>query len=139
VILFIDDEPFYVGSYIDELRDSGYEVKIETTVDNGADCFRNNTGQIELVIIDVMMPAGKTFKRVDKSLGLRTGFLLYDWLRDLDKDIPIVILSNTDHQEVKEKFANETNWWFFRKDECFPFELVEAIKEILSRGRQQAG
>ncbi len=139
MILFVDDEPFFVGSYIDELRDSGYEVKIETTVDSATDWFRNNGSQVQLVIVDVMMPAGKTFKSLDKSLGLRTGFLLYDWLRELNKDVPIVVLSNTTHQEVKEKFAGETNWWFFRKDECFPFELVEAVREILSQGRKQAG
>ena len=78
MILFVDDEKRRMKSYIDELKLSGYEVEIKSDVDSALDFFNKNHKQIELLILDIMMPSGNTFENVDTKYGLRTGISLYE-------------------------------------------------------------
>jgi DNA-binding response OmpR family regulator len=131
MILFIDDEPAYVGSYVDELRDAGYEVVIERGVDAAIEFVAAKKSEIELIVLDIMMPPGATFKAIDTSMGLRTGVHLYDWLRHNGSTHPVIILTNVEKPEVEQKFVDEKSCMVLHKGQCLPFELVDHVKAML--------
>lgn len=131
MILFIDDEPEYVQSYVEELRDAGHEVIIEKTVDSALNFVSDNKDRLELIVLDIMMPAGTAFRDIDTYGTLRTGLSVYDRIRQHSSEYPIIVLTNVTKVEVELKFANEKRCLVFRKDQCLPFELVAHVREML--------
>lgn len=135
MILFIDDEEYYVRAYIDELTDARHEVLFRNRVDDAVNWYKDHSHEVDVIIVDIMMPPGRTFGSSDRSGGLRTGFLLYEWFRQRDARVPIIVLTNV---EVGEQFASDGRCWFFRKENCLPFELLAAVEHIQSLENQQA-
>lgn len=116
-ILFIDDEPRRIQSYVDELEKSGYEVEPATDVDYAFVYFVKNMKKIDLLIMDVMMPPGENCKDQDAQteLGLRTGILLSDKIRQIDTDVPIIVLTNVVDDELEKKMMVEKIEFFKKK------------------------
>jgi len=132
MILMIDDEPHYVKTYIDELEFSGYQVKLEKDVDAGFKFLTENKDQIQLVILDIMMSPGRLLAEVDTQNGLRTGVYLFDRIRALAPDLPILILTNVSDPRVAARFQGQEKCRFLRKEDYLPFELVEEVKRFLA-------
>ena|SRR5712691_788518 len=147
MILFVDDEPRYVDSYVQELKMSGFDVSLQTSADSAFKFLEENKGKTEplvldLMIVDVMMPSGKTLKDANTQDGLRTGVRLYERMRAQLPDLPVLVLTNVSDPEVERMFAKERNCLFLRKDQCLPFELAERIKELIGgagRGSEKGG
>ena len=63
MILFIDDERRVMDSYRDylalKLTPQGYEVLFLSDIDKALDFLENRPDEIDLIILDVMMPTGK--------------------------------------------------------------------------------
>ena len=132
MILAIDDEEHYIKSYIEELQLSGLSVMVRSSVDSAAEFLDRNKTDVELCIMDIMIPAGKLFRDQDTRFGRRTGFLFYDYIRQRNPFLPVVILTNVTAPDVDAKFGNERLCWWFRKDQCLPFEFVLHIQTILA-------
>ena len=130
MILFIDDEARHMRSHLDELELSDFDVEFKQSVDEALDFFEDNFAQIELIILDIMMPPGNRFKNIDS--GLRTGVHIYDKIRPAAPDLPIIILTNVSEEELAKRFHGEKNCWFMRKEEYLPFELLSEIENILT-------
>src|SRR5262245_51220168 len=131
-ILFVDDEQRWVTSYIDELKYAGFTVHYKSTVDSAMEFFDDNHDQLSLLILDIMMPPGSIFKFEETQDGLRAGVLFYDTIRMKNPSLPVIILTNVSDDKVKKKFEQEYNCLFLRKPECFPYELAEEVRSILS-------
>jgi CheY-like chemotaxis protein len=121
-----------MDSHVQELRLSGYKVSLLQNVDEALVFFEVNLSNIYLVILDIMMPFGSTFKDDDTKHGLRTGLLVYDRIRKKAPNMPVIILTNVTDEKVVERFRKENKCWFLRKEENLPFELVQEIRRILS-------
>jgi len=128
----IDDEPHYVKTYIDELEFSGYQVKLEKDVDAGFKFLTENKDQIQLVILDIMMSPGRLLAEVDTQNGLRTGVHLFDRIRALAPNLPILILTNVSDPWVAARFQGQEKCRFLHKEDYLPFELVEEVKRFLA-------
>lgn len=133
MILFVDDEKREMDSYVKELDFSGYKVSFQNDVDDALMFFEENLNRIDLLILDIMMPPGSSFKNVDTELGLRTGVHFYESIRQKTPDLPVMILTNVSDKRVAERFRREHKCWFFRKEDYFPYEIVEEVKEVLAR------
>ena len=132
-ILFVDDEKRWITSYIDELKASGFKVHYEATIDSAIKFFDAHHERISLLILDIMMPPGEAFTLEETENGLRSGVLFYDVIRKKKPALPVILLTNISDDEVKKRFDQEENCLFLRKPECFPYELVEKVKNILER------
>ncbi|MCA9016326.1 MAG: response regulator [Planctomycetaceae bacterium] len=131
MILFVDDETRLMDSYVEELKLSGYEVEFQPNVDKALAFFTKNHANIELMILDIMMPPGASFEGGDNIWGLRTGQYFYEKIRPMAPDLPVIILTNVSDELLAERFQQENNCWFLRKEDFLPFELVQQIRQIL--------
>lgn len=133
MILVIDDEKREMDSYVQELQLVGYEVRFEKDVDLALGFFEEHGAEVDLLVLDIMMPSGSRFKEVDTSRGLRTGLLVYEWLRERAPDLPCLILTNVSKEDVADRFRTEEMCWFLLKEDYMPFELAEKVASILPR------
>jgi DNA-binding response OmpR family regulator len=132
MILFVDDERRYMTAYVEELEAAGYHVSIKTTIDAAHDYFEEHLPEIKLLILDIMMSPGKTFQDEDTHEGLRTGVNFYERVRDRAPDLPVIILTNADDEELIDRFDAEENCRYRQKEKYMPVEIAQEVKEILS-------
>lgn len=134
-ILYIDDEPWFVGALIDVLRDDGYAVEI---VINGIEAIKRlsqKTAPLDLVVLDVIMPFGKDGK--DSNGGRRTGLRIHEAIRkDLKLRIPVIFVSVVDDPVVEraildvERRFGIMNYAYLVKP-VLPTELLEKVSTML--------
>ena len=129
MILFVDDEPFYVDSYVDDLKDAGFDVLSQKRIAAAMKAFEEQQAQVDLIIIDIIMPSDGV---VDDTQGdLRTGFAFFDWVRHRSPNLPVIVLTNASASDVDQKFVAQPRCRLVRKDQCLPFELVQHVQELL--------
>jgi CheY-like chemotaxis protein len=140
MILFIDDEKMFNESYVEALKEEGYDVLFEQNLTRGLEIFSKRMSEIELVIMDIMfamttsLPLG-----IDKSKiqgGLRTGveaIRLMNLTPD-GKKVPKIILTNVADEEFHRKYStsDEVKGCYRKRDTLSP-ELVEIVKRILKK------
>lgn len=133
-ILFVDDENRRTQVYLEELRQSGYDAVLKTETDAAFEYLQQNQ-DIDVLILDIMMPPGVKF--ADKTeQGLNTGVILYDEIRTIAPNLPILVLTNVADRSVAQKFHEDDNCWFHQKSDLLPFELADEIQEILVERRK---
>jgi CheY-like chemotaxis protein len=134
-ILFVDDENHRAQPYLDELKLAGYDAVLTTETDEALAYVQQNP-DINVLILDIMMPAGVKFAaRTDQ--GLDTGVILYDEIRKIAPDLPVIVLTNVSDRDVAQKFRNESNCWYYPKINLLAVELPDEVKEILEESLRQ--
>ena len=133
MILFIDDEPHYIETYVDELKLSGFEVTVCKDVDSAIAFVQGCLAKVDVCILDIMMPPGNAFKSDETQMGLRTGVRVYDRLRQQVPDVPIIVLTNISAGDIERKFVKDGNCRLLRKDQCLPFELAEQVRQVVTK------
>jgi len=137
MILMIDDEKRTLDSYLQELALSDFTVRYESSVDAGLKYLEENSGDIELLILDLMMPYGQTFNEHETDKGLRTGIVFYKRVRKTFARLPVMILTNNVDEGVRRIFEQESHCRFFRKQDLLPFELAAEVKNFLQAENQE--
>lgn len=134
IILFIDDENRGMESYYQELRlefKNQYEIKFINDIDKANQFLEQNPKNIQLIILDVMMPLGEIFKSIDADDGLKTGIRFYEKIRQDFPQLLIIMFTNYFNEELETKINADQNSLFLHKEDYLPFELTDEIKEIL--------
>ena len=132
MILFVDDEPRYSRPYLDKLCQQ-YEVTYTGIIDDVMRLLREaGPGEVELLILDIMMPPSESFSDADTRDGLDTGIELFNRVREKHPRLPVIVLTNVTEETVARRFESEPNCWFLRKRDCLPHELNQKVKEILT-------
>lgn len=137
MILMIDDEKRTLDSYLQELTLSDFTVRYESSVDAGLNYLEENSGDIELLILDLMMPSGQAFSQDETDKGMRTGIVFYQRVRRTFEHLPVMILTNNVDEGIRRIFEQEPHCRFFRKEDLLPFELVEEVKNFLQAENQE--
>lgn len=133
MIVFVDDERRFMDSYLLELQFSGYSVRFESDVDSAWTFFLENMDRIDLLILDVAMPPGHTFRDEETEGGLRTGVKFYQRVRERTSEHKVLILTNFADGELSDSLMKQdTKCWLFEKESLLPFELADEVKRILS-------
>ncbi len=148
MILYIDDEPRYIESFVQELEYEFGEdsIQFEEKIDKAIEFFKRNSKQIKIIILDNMMPTGKTFKDKPTNEGLFTGLFFYELIRESAPNLPIIIFTNTSKEYIRadvnddvDKIFNQIELdedrkkaLFLQKENIFPHELVEKINELMN-------
>lgn len=131
MILFVDDEERRVGVYVEELTISGFEVVHIQSPDEAWDYIDAHYGMLDLAILDLMMPHGPRFKHLDTDDGLRTGVRLYERIRQLSPDLPVVFLSNVFEEEAR--LRRDPASYYLMKRDYLPHEFASEVREIMKR------
>lgn len=142
IILFIDDELYpdlkdpdnnYMWYYKDALLEEDYKL-IEATGTDEALALLKKHADIDLIILDIMMPPGKVFEQVDTMEGLRTGVNLADVLNKKYPKIPILVLTNLQPGTISNRLSYRNVKTIAYKEDCLPYEeFVDDVSEILKR------
>ena len=132
MILFVDDEIRHTSNFVLELEARGYQISFQSDVDLALQFLEENQNDIELMILDIMMPPGKSFRDVDTDEGLRTGVYLYERAREISPELPVIILTNVSDVELEVQFQKEANCWYFQKKHYLPYEIAQEVNRILS-------
>lgn len=129
MILFVDDEPRRVESYVEELIFAGYDVKHVSGADLALDYLDGGGEAPQLVVLDIMMPRGKRFEGVDTENGLRTGIRVYERVRKLYPKLPIAFLSNVSEDDAGLRPDPASH--YFSKRRYLPNEFAEEVRRIM--------
>lgn len=132
MILFVDDERQNNLEYMEELKFAGKKVEFRKDVAVAFNFLIEHLQEIELLILDIMMPPGDLINENDANGGMRTGVRFYEVVRQMAPELPILILTNVSAHEVQERFDGEYRCWYIRKEKCLPYELSNEVKGILS-------
>ena len=131
LILLIDEDVEPMKYYVAALRTKFTVVQVsdpDEAVDYLADASKPKP---DLIILDIMLPPGKRYlRRADTERGLRTGILLYQDLHALYPCLPILVLTNLASGKA-EMVRTAQSVPAYEKIELAPFELVEAVEELL--------
>ena len=131
MILFIDDEPRFIAPYIDAFKLSQFDVVVKDSVDEALEFIKKNKDDIDVVMLDIMMPPGRILKGSDTKEGLRTGLRFIELMKEIDEQIPIVCLTNADSKKFRK--IDHSNYLIFEKKEIDPWELLDKMYDIKRR------
>jgi CheY-like chemotaxis protein len=110
-ILFVDDEPWLSQSLFLSLEARGYLCVSKSNMTDGLAYIEKNC--VDLLVTDIMMPAGDAFPNVDSS---STGFHFVRAVRRQSPRMPIICLSVIGDVEKIEELKRQ-NILYLRKGE----------------------
>ncbi len=131
-ILFVDDEERRMRLYVEELLDRGHVVAFASGVDSALTIIEDAKIGIDLVIMDISMPAETRFASKETDGGARTGIAFYERLRTIRSSVPVIVFTNLIDRAALEYFAAEDRGLchLVRKPESLPFEFAEMIDAL---------
>lgn len=122
-ILFVDDEELLVNMTQEMLESLGYQTKAVIDPVEALEIFKVNSEQFDLVITDMTMPQ-------------MTGVKLFEKLREIREDIPVIIC--TGHSSVlDEEKARKLGIAAFVMKPVGMEEISSTIRQVLDKTRDQ--
>lgn len=116
-VMVVDDEETIRNVSTQILTNSGFEVITAADGYEAVEIFSKDPAQVDLVLLDMTMPHLDGEETLHKLRGLR-------------QDIPIILSSGYNDQELVTRLADQKMAGFLQKP-YQPAELVTKIKEIL--------
>lgn len=132
-LLFVDDDSFVSSRYVDALRDEGYDVVEAPGTDSALALARSR--DFDAVILDIMLPPGRSFSNIETQGGFKTGIALARRLRDLLPAAGIIALTMSTDPEVQEWFTSDETVAYADKRTAQPVHLTRLVKNLLE-GRE---
>lgn len=118
MIVFIDDEARLMDSHRQhlefKLEEYQKELRYFSDVDEAVGYFDIHKDQLELVVLDVMMPPGDSFDK-DSNHGLITGYLVYKRFRNASPDLPILFYTNSADEVLAKKALEDKHLKYLSK------------------------
>jgi CheY-like chemotaxis protein len=130
-LLLIDDEfnlsdPVggYMWYYVQALRERGYEVATAKSFPEALDELAKHS--FDMILLDVLFKKGKSNHQSPE------GVVFADHLADSYPQIPVVILTSTNHSSTFRDLRNKANVKLvLQKADCTPSEAAGAISKLL--------
>ncbi len=122
-IFFVDDEPMFINllEYTFKCK-NGY---ITQSFSTGEECLKHISENPQLVVIDYFLHGRNS---------QMTGLDLAKSVKDIDPNIPIIILSGNDSQDIMDEANRLGVREYILKDGYFIDNLIESISKILAEG-----
>ena len=130
-ILIIDDDQDFLDATGEFLRRADFEVDEALTPESALDKIQ--AGDFDLVILDVMMPAG--YEGFEVARAIR---------EDLDKrELPVLMLTSLcETKKIPYRFAPDSDYLpvdVFLEKPVSPEQLVQTIQDLLGERREEPG
>lgn len=123
-ILFIDDNPEFLGYVSEILRNEGHEV-VEIDSANDAIYAIKNIAKYDLVILDIMIMLGDI---IDPEEANETGTAIYKRIRKNNSKIRILVLSALGKQDIWNAFNSDSNVSYYGKP--IPSNIQSFLKTV---------
>lgn len=134
-ILFLDDDPKRMSSYVDFLEQNGYDTTLESDSSEAIKTVRERRNEIDLIVIDMMMPTEQRLKH-ETDYGRRTGLYLLKEIRKISDDIPIIVLTVVRDSSLRKETEILGASPYLEKP-IMPSRLEEEIKKKLEGRKRQ--
>jgi DNA-binding response OmpR family regulator len=128
IILFVDDEPGLSAPLRMSLEARGYVCVSKTDLTEGWKFLENNS--VDVLVTDIMMPAGPGFPSVDSSSA---GFYFVRKVRESRPKVNIICLSVIADVEKIEELKRQ-NILYLRKGET-PLDTARKLIESKATGK----
>ena len=123
LIYIVDDDPFINTLVVKKFSSEGFTVKAFESGEECIDELGNNPG---LIILDYL------FTRA--SLIFSNGMEVFNKIRELKPDIPVIMLSGQENGEIVLEFARKGIYDYIVKDNNLTDNLAVAVGEIFRSG-----
>jgi CheY-like chemotaxis protein len=118
-VLLVDDEQVVRDVTRLILQRAGFRVIAAENGQRGVELFRDHAADVELVLLDLLMP-------------IMGGDEAFDQIRAIRPDVPVVLLSGFEEEEAFRRFGDKRLQGFIKK----PFTadwLCESVREAMSK------
>jgi len=132
MILWVDDDTLStLDSFIEDISDEGWDIILAQDPDEMWDILKEPEKPINGIIMDIMMPTGKSIDPGESKMGIMSGLVLLDMLKmdEKYKNIPILIFTIVDELEVNQ-FADEHNIPLLIKQNIYQEDLIEELVKL---------
>lgn len=131
-ILFIDDDK-RMEIYGNWLKDKGYNVIMVDTPGKALEALKEKK-DINLIILDIIMPYEEEgiFSKKNTDSGKKTGVALFDEIRKIMPDIPIIVFTIRRDKEIEGELNKRDVERFLNKPLTLR-ELLNAVEGVLSK------
>jgi CheY-like chemotaxis protein len=130
-ILLIDDDLAPMHYYLRALGEAGYTVEHTRNASEALEFLNTKAHEVHLIILDVMMPGGKTFAGEKTDEGMTTGLLLLKKIKTKWPMLPVLILTNLNTPELGTDITLMGDVESARKIDTDPFDLVDRVRLLL--------
>lgn len=131
-VLFVDDDIYLMQQYVEAMTDAGYSVSPATSADEALDLARIES--FDAIILDIMMPPGRSFNLIETAGGFKTGIALARELKSLLPDSRMLAFTISHDPEIEEWFTIDETVGFLAKP-ALPRELVRRLGRLLRQGQ----
>ena len=123
VILVVDDDDYILQAVYVALESYGYSVLLANSGAAAIQIFEEQSEQIDLVLLDMLMP----------GMG---GEETFDALREIRPDVKVLLSTGFAPDEAAQRFTDEGLAGFLRKP-YDPNQLAGEVQQIIERGSGQ--
>ena len=118
LIFIVDDDPFINTLVVKRFSSEGYQVE---AFENGEDCLRELDKKPNLIILDYFF--------VNDNKELMNGMEVFDRIKEIQPDTPVIMLSGQDKGEIVLELARKGIYDYVIKDNNLIDNLNNAISE----------
>jgi len=118
LLFIVDDDPLINTLVVKRFTSEGYRIEV---FENGEDCLNALSRNPDLIILDYFFILG--------NKELMNGMEVFDRLKEIRPEIPVIMLSGQDKGEIVLEFARKGIADYVIKDSNLIDKLNVAIKE----------
>jgi CheY-like chemotaxis protein len=128
MIFFVDDDRRYIKDYVEEIESRNYSVIHEYNIDDAFKSVVEHIQNIQLLILDVMMPPGELLDERDNENGKRTGILFIKAIEEQIGEInfPLIIFTHVNINILDGRYQN------YQKEDYTPYDFADKIEQIVN-------
>jgi len=122
LVFVVDDDPFITMLVAKRFTSKGYRLE---TFDYGEECIKALDKNPDLIILDYFF--------VNNDLEVMNGMEVFDKIKELKPETPVIMLSGQDKGEIVLEFARKGINDYIIKDNHLIDNLEIAVKELFER------
>ena len=122
LIFIVDDDPFINTLVVKRFTSEGYQVE---AFENGEDCLKALNKNPNLIILDYFF--------VNDNKELMNGMEVFDRIKEIQPDTPVIMLSGQDKGEIVLELARKGIDDYVIKDNNLIDNLIIAITDHFKR------
>lgn len=128
-ILMLEDDPFLLFQYAENLKDNDFHVDSTTDIEYFYSKASNN--DYDAIVCDINLPANNFLSDLETIGGWRTGLAICKKIRSNGSDAKLIALTNSMLPEAVEWFSQDESVAYCNKRYYPPLEFTITLKRIL--------
>lgn len=131
MILFVDDEARRIEAYREACELAGLEISFIDDAEKVVEFLRERKSDVQLLVLDVMMPMGSRYNKPEATFGTRTGLEVLREVRNLAPELPVLLFTQSHDPEIDLMVEGDSRARVARKQDVLPSDLPNLIRTSL--------